>query len=422
MIAAQQIARLFGGFRGRVALCAAALALLACAPSRAPAQAPTWTELPQFKDPPEYSKKKSEVLSTGTADDATKKLFDEHYTFRIAEMTLRGSYDKLAAKRDDLKKKDLVPLGRAPSSELHDRLTEFLATRLPRLCADSQYHPAVRQNWTLILGDLNSKEPAFNGQGEVPLTAVLPELQKLYVDENQHVAVRLAALVGIKRHVKANATADVRKQLAKAMTAIVANKQPPKGTDQKTYDFFRLRTIDALRTILDSAPDAGDETAAAALAELTADAKVKLYYRCEAAAAIGQLESRSIEKEDVPQLARLFGELAVEVTKREAPPAAAPPPPGPGQPMQPRDAAEPMPKDPADAKQPADAAKTPPPAGAPPAVPMPDAAPKAAPDAHGGADGGTSWPKASRSRSRPREIGPVARSTSLLPRLRATGV
>ena len=324
MLATRHIARLCALPGGPVALLATGLSMLIGMQAASPVSAQPYTELAQIKDSPEYAKKKTEMFAAGTTDDDGKKLFDQHYTFRIAEMTVAANYDKLAAKRDVLKQKDLVPLGRATSPELHDRLTRFLVTNLPKLCAGSSYHPAVRVNWTLILGDLNAKEPEFNGRGDVPLPEALPELQKLYVDENQHPAVRLAALVGITRHVKSNASAETRQRLAQAMAAMLATKKP-KEFSQDAHDFFRRRTVDALRVLLEVAPDAGDATVAAALAALIADPNVKMHYRCEAAAALGMLEGRGFKKEQVPELARTLAELAVQITKPDAPPAAAPP-------------------------------------------------------------------------------------------------
>jgi hypothetical protein len=324
MLAIRNISRFRGRRSGPLAIMAAGLTMLACLHANvlaAVAQKPVGKELRGFPDPPDFARKKLELFNAGkAADESDSKLFDDHYKFVIAEMTLPGSYDKLAAKRESLKQKDLVPLGRAPNPELHSRLTNFLVTMLPRLIADSEYLPAVRVNWTLILGDLNATEPQF-GKGDVPLPEALPELQKLYIDEHQHIAVRLAALVGIARHVeKSNLSADTRQRLAQAMTAIIEKKKPTEF-GQDVHDFFRRRTIDALRGILDVAPDTGDAAVATALADFTADAAVRLHYRCEAAAALGMLEGRSFKKEDVPELARVLANLAVQITK---PPAAPP--------------------------------------------------------------------------------------------------
>ena len=360
----------------------------------AEAQKP-FKQMAGFVDPPEYSKKKSEMLAAGkAADEAEAKLFDDHYKFVLADMTLPGSFDKLAAKRDSLRLKDLAPLGRAASPDLHNRLTSFLVAALPRLIADAAYHPAVRVNWTLILGDLNSTEPGLNGKGDVPLAEALLKLQDLYIDENQHTAVRLAALVGITRHVKSNATADARKKLAQAMTTILANKKP-RDSSQESHDFLRRRTLDALRAILEVAPDAADPALATALANLTADADLRLHYRCEAAAALGALESRNIKKEDVPQMARTLAALAVKITKPEPvavaapvlPPAAALQPVGVPPANPPPDAAQPAGAQPAAAPSAGAPPGSPPPAGAPlagaPPMEVPPAAvpPAAAPPA-----------------------------------------
>jgi len=379
------------------AFLAAGFALLACLNSGTPVCAQQYTELSQIKDPPEYAKKKSELFAAGKAADETEtKLFDDHFKFVIAEMTLKSNFNKLAAKRDSLKQKDLAPLGRAPtpSFDLHSRLTGFLVTQLPRFIADTGYHPAVRVNWTLILGDLNSTEPGLNGKGDVPLADALPKLQELYVDENQHTAVRLAALVGITRHVKSNASADARKKLAQAMTTILANKKP-KESSQESHDFLRRRTLDALRAILEVAPDAADPAIATALANLIADADLRLHYRCEAAAALGALESRNIKKEDVPQMARTLAALAVKITKPEPvavaapvlPPAAALQPVGVPPANPPPDAAQPAGAQPAAAPSAGAPPGSPPPAGAPlagaPPMEVPPAAvpPAAAPPA-----------------------------------------
>ena len=74
MIAATIFARVRGGLPGRIALSAAVLSLLASWQVEVDAQAPKYTELTQFKDPPEYSKKKTELMCEGTADEAGLEL------------------------------------------------------------------------------------------------------------------------------------------------------------------------------------------------------------------------------------------------------------------------------------------------------------------------------------------------------------
>ena len=83
--------------------------------------------------------------------------------------------------------------------------------------AAGNYHPAVRVNAMLMIGDLNRVE-----QPPTPLPEALTVMIAAVQSDQLSDAVRATAMVGIKRHVAAGISEeDARKTLTAAMLKIV---------------------------------------------------------------------------------------------------------------------------------------------------------------------------------------------------------
>ena len=73
---------------------------------------------------------------------------------------------------------------------------------MSKIAKSDKYHPAVRINAMLTIGDLNSVDSIQSAQN-VPLANAMPVLLETVNDDKLIVPVRIAALVGINRHVTA---------------------------------------------------------------------------------------------------------------------------------------------------------------------------------------------------------------------------
>ena len=197
------------------------------------------------------------VVRTPSRYAADKAKFQEYFTgYYLPEMT-QDSPEALAGlgdKRFDLFRKYLWA---TDNEQLQRELTEiaFSAAKKIAGAANPPYHPAVRYNAVLILGQLDQQyaiETGASRRPPVPLPAATELLTKIVAaaadDRPVPPAVTLAALIGLERH------AQYRDALApgaaEAMTAallkLAGHEKPIQEMDRESFDWLRLRAADIL--------------------------------------------------------------------------------------------------------------------------------------------------------------------------------
>jgi hypothetical protein len=122
--------------------------------------------------------------------------------------------------------------------------------------ASEDYHPAVRYNAMLIVGELNKEEANRSGSDQtapVPATGALGFMIKEYKNPDQIDAVRLAALLGINRHVQLEIQSDrtliPQAELQEIRTLaldLVKTREAPAGRRQDGHDWMRRRGLEIL--------------------------------------------------------------------------------------------------------------------------------------------------------------------------------
>ena len=253
-----------------------------------------------------------------------QKVFDDYYRWRIAEMTWADNLSKLTEKRLRFKRFDLIPSGKSPERQYHDKLNEKLLTVLQKIVRSDEYHPAVRTNFTLLIGMLDQKEEgADESPVIVPLPDALPVLVSMARDPKLPDCVHIPALLGVMRHAEFEMTPAVRKEaLVPLLVEIVAAKQPVGGGTVEGHGWMRRRGAEALGAVATKWPEANIPQVAAALQSLIADEEASLVSRSEGAKGVGSLD-RAVLNGNAGAIAQSIGGLAVAVAKRGPVPETA---------------------------------------------------------------------------------------------------
>jgi len=242
--------------------------------------------------------------------DGKEQLFEEFYRkYSFAQWSQPENHPKLALLRQRLRN-DFSSVRQGP---VHSRL-RALSLEILTATANEDYHPAVRYNSMLMIGDLNATEsPALN-QPAVPLPATLPILRNALDDPTQIDPVKLAALLGIIRHIKQGTLSqDVRNQLVADMLKRAESKSQ-KGRSAEVQAWYRARAVDALGAL--GAIGSGDAVVNA-LVEIVVDSDSPVSTRCTAAQALGQLNYQGAQDLNPSALAVSLGKLAVDACNRE---------------------------------------------------------------------------------------------------------
>jgi hypothetical protein len=238
--------------------------------------------------------------------DGNESEFDRYFRDIIFRKWTHPSHLPLLVKDREFLQRTLE-MSKNPRA--NTRFNEFAVNLLPKL-ADGRFHPAVRYNATLLLGSLNSKEPVKMGSNKspaVPLIKVLPLLLDRVVDETQVDAVRVAALIGIRRHAEANLQAAAQDEIITRLLPILSDEPPP-GRSPDAHAWVQRQVIDVLATL--GVPGRGG-TVTTALRKMLVDAERPLSLRCAAAVALAKLQYGGNPGFDAREVAGEIGEVGV---------------------------------------------------------------------------------------------------------------
>ena len=187
------------------------------------------------------------------------------------------------------------------------------------------YHPAVRFNAMLIVGDLNQTESRISGTERYPAVR-LAKAFDFMVDElkraDQLDVVRIAALLGIQRHLRLvrqrpqdQPIPDARKvEVTALVKPVVDQKTPPDGRNLVGHTWLRRGAVDVLATV----GMVGDGRAVFnSLVTIAGDAEEPLSLRCTAARSLAELNYTDVTGIDALTTARQLGALAAYACRLE---------------------------------------------------------------------------------------------------------
>lgn len=194
-----------------------------------------------------------------------------------------------------------------PFNHLND-----LTVQAMRTIALGNYHPLARYNAAILLGSLYQYKQIDN-----PLPSALPALMAC-LDANSDL-VRVAALQGILKQVKAKTDGQAHGQIIAAMLKIVGEKAPPAGRTAEGHDWMRRRAID----VLGAAGEQGANlSVVAALNAILLDSQSSIDISCAAAKALGNIAFRAPDDMNASATAYSIGQVALDTCKIELDQAA----------------------------------------------------------------------------------------------------
>jgi hypothetical protein len=204
---------------------------------------------------------------------------------------------------------------RIKSPQTYDQINDFVLGMLGEM-ASGNYSPVARINAMLAIGGLNVREPARSTEQAVPLAQALTLMLEAYRDPNQIDGVRLAALLGIFRHVSLGIVdAETRdSQVLPVMLELAKANQPPDGRSTEGHAWFRVRAMETLGAL---AVTGQQGEVANTLGDAAGDEKNPLWVRCTAARCLGQLNYADPTGMDPANFMAKLTQLAIAICSQE---------------------------------------------------------------------------------------------------------
>jgi len=196
------------------------------------------------------------------------------------------------------------------------------ALKVATALTQGNYHPAVRYNAVLILGDLDQQIAGggTNATPPVPLpeaTAAMLDLleQSDFGGVAVHPSVMLGALVGLERHARFGIAPQHADRVTKAALDVIAQTEPPEDVSQDVHQWMKCQAASVLAWQHRQKPSA---QALAALNGLMSDEAFDLENRAFVAGLLKRLDFTQAADLDAPAAITALGKLSQAVLKAES--------------------------------------------------------------------------------------------------------
>lgn len=256
---------------------------------------------PVYKERKELSERTRTVrgiLSGPGSFAGNEATFEEYYVkFLFPSWTLTDE-EHLGVLAKDRDRFLTVDLGKSTGA-VHDKLVELTNTKMSLIAQDQDLHPGVRYNAVLVLGALNAKEADRVARtNPEPLPKALPVLEGLFQNAEESDAVRVAALLGILRHLEwddyrvstPKLAADHKAAMVQDLIALAQTTEPPAGRSLEGHTWMRRRALDGLMFVSLAGPS---PKIADVLEKLIAADAEPIALRCTAADIMGRLNYKA---------------------------------------------------------------------------------------------------------------------------------
>ena len=242
-------------------------------------------------------------------------------------MTHPNELGNIAEMRQELMKKYFSGIkNETGAQEVRDRLNDLTLSYMWGLCGTKlgTFHPAVRYNAMLIIGDLNSRgaESIGNPRPDEPLLKALEVMRAELISKDQIDAVRVAALIGITRHAdldrhrpEGRRIPDVAlRNLIGDLLRLAADKETPANRTDQGHTWMRRQAVEALALLATTRPIG---PVAELMDKIISDPEEPLSLRCTVAEAQGKMRSPLAEGVTAEQAAMKLVRLADEILNAE---------------------------------------------------------------------------------------------------------
>jgi hypothetical protein len=255
------------------------------------------------------------------ADQAIVKNWFYFHEFRVLTQTSPKELEQLPAARFDFFKQWIYPIKHSANHQMMIDLTLGVMQQIVL----NDFHPVVRYNAMLIIGDLNEQEVVRFGANPrlpEPYSAALPFIIDRIENANSPDIVRVAALVGLIRHLEwepyrspqSPIPPGTRTQMVNTLLKLATMKEPPPTRTAEGHLWMRRRALEGLG--LASVTTAQPEVVTT-IETILKDNAEPLQLRFAAALALGRTNVPAGYKIDSNELARTLGMLAATGIKSE---------------------------------------------------------------------------------------------------------
>ena len=260
------------------------------------------------------------VIAEGTPDENTitnQQLLSGWYqNYHFALMTQAGSMGDIDLQRLEFIK-ELTMI--CTDNNIHSHIVDQIA--IPQMTAFLQenYHPAVKYNAMLIIGQLNSQVVITNEGRSVPapLPAALTYIVDAIKSGTETDAILLASWIGVLRHVRLNrlnqqiAGSDVVTIAGEAMK-LLNQATPPANRSAGGQVWLQRRAIDVLAMI-----GQDDQKILPKIISIMQDEKAAMSLRLTAARALKYFNYSPSTQVPVESTSNALGTLIVRICRNE---------------------------------------------------------------------------------------------------------
>jgi hypothetical protein len=256
---------------------------------------------PVYKERKELGSRTSRVrgvLSGAVPFAGNEAAFEEYYVKYLFPSWTLTDDEHLGALAKDRDRFLTIDLGKSTGA-VHDKLVELTNTKMSQIAQDPDLHPGVRYNAVLVLGALNAKEADRVARtNPEPLPKAFPVLAGLFQNAEESDAVRVAALLGILRHLEwddyrvttSKLAADEKAAIVQQLIALAQTTEPPAGRSLEGHTWMRRRALEGLMYFSLAGPS---QEIAGVLEKLIADEAEPIALRCTAADIMGRLNYKA---------------------------------------------------------------------------------------------------------------------------------
>ena len=246
---------------------------------------------------------------------ATFDPYYQRYYFPLLTQTSAKALEDLPAERHRFFRDHLE---QCKDAEVHQHLLDMAFSEMRAIVQDN-FHPAVRFNAMMIISHLNDSEPVRVGAAPAlpqPMVRALPVILEEYKRTDGLQSVRVAALIGLARHLEwdnhrtggSAIGAPLKAEIIKTLIDTALLKDAPTGMTAEGHEWFRRRAIEALAH---TGFTKAEPAVADALDKLLKDESESLPVRCSAAISIGRMVYAAPAKLDPQPTAKELGYLAL---------------------------------------------------------------------------------------------------------------
>ncbi|HVA49430.1 MAG TPA: hypothetical protein VNH11_23895 [Pirellulales bacterium] len=272
----------------------------------------------EIKEPSSKDRRKViDLFNQGKSSNKDEEqAFEDLAHYYVYALTWKKNISTLADRRKDLKNKWLVPSGQRNRTvtDLHKRLNELTLTTCRQVAEDPKYPRAIRYGCVLMIAELDAQEIQPGVSAPVPLPEATTALMEIVADAKQHLAMRICAIIGLKRHTQFGIAAPLQPQIADVMLGII-EKPVGEGKDRIGQTWLRLVAADLLQAMIAKEIAVDQPKAAASLIALIGDDTLPNWARAKFAGDLGHLDGKSVQGAAVPSAVRALAGLMLAVSQ-----------------------------------------------------------------------------------------------------------